>query len=95
MSVIAAIAKQIFVVDGGAGRCCFLLLSVVATKLNHKGALPRYIRKGAYYLIATSRLLQNSIISNKESFEYRLFFLRSIAQFFYTNLHELFCQFIS
>ena len=26
---------------------------------------------------------------------YRLFFLRLIAQFFYTNLHELFCQFIS
>ena len=26
---------------------------------------------------------------------YRLFFLRSIAQFFYTDLHELFCQFIS
>ena len=25
---------------------------------------------------------------------YRLFFLRLIAQFFYTNLHELFCQFI-
>ena len=28
-------------------------------------------------------------------YEYRLFFLRSIVQFFYTNLHELFCQFIS
>ena len=26
---------------------------------------------------------------------YRLFFLRSIAQFFYTNLHELFCQLIN
>ena len=26
---------------------------------------------------------------------YRLFFLRSIAHFFYTNLHELFRQFIS
>ena len=25
----------------------------------------------------------------------RLFFLRSIAHFFYTNLHELFCPFIS
>ena len=29
------------------------------------------------------------------SLTYRLFFLRSIAQIFYTNLHELFCQFIS
>ena len=46
MSVIAAIAKQIFVVDGGARRCCFLLLSVVATKLNHKGALPTCVKKG-------------------------------------------------
>ena len=46
MSVVAAIAKQIFVLTAERSDVAFSLLSVVATKLNHKGALPRYVKKG-------------------------------------------------
>ena len=41
--------------------------------------------------LSTTQKLNTSALATL----YRLFFVRSIAQFFYTNLPELFCQFIS
>ena len=56
------------------------------------------IPKGLLFPLVPSKNIQTETTEisrrNFETFEI-LYFLRSIAQFFYTNLHELFCQFIS
>ena len=51
------------------------------------------IRPDYYSKLATWSVRLNADAARVQT--YRLFFLRSIAQFFYTNLHELFCHFIS
>ena len=50
-------------------------------------------REKIFYIYSGPKQHKNEVNSCGPG--YRLFFLRSIAQFFYSNFHELFCQFIS